>query len=311
MSPIFRFAPSPNGYLHLGHAFSAIFTAEAAKAAGGTMLLRIEDIDRERCKPEFEAAIFEDLRWLGLTWPEPVMRQSDRLEVYFEAAKGLRARDLLYPCFCSRSEIALKSTGTDPDGAPLYPGTCRHLTDTQVAEKIVAGKQPQYRLDMAAALKVTGHLMVSEPALSGDKVLLGAKRAANPERWGDVVLVRKDTPTSYHLAVVVDDAEQKVTHVTRGMDLYHATDVHVVLQSLLGLPSPLYSHHDLVLTEAGDEKLSKSKGSPALTGSPRGGVDGRGCAETAGVRLGEIDAASTPSTGCHPCEGRDLAFSSR
>jgi glutamyl-Q tRNA(Asp) synthetase len=264
MSPIFRFAPSPNGYLHLGHAFSALFTAGAAKAAGGTMLLRIEDIDRERCKPEYDAAIREDLHWLGLSWPEPVMRQSDRFEAYFEAAKSLRARDLLYPCFCSRNEVALKAKGTDPDGAPLYPGTCRHLTDTQVAEKIVAGKQPQYRLDMAAALKVTGHLMVSEPALSDDKLLPGAKRAANPERWGDVVLVRKDVPTSYHLAVVVDDAAQGVTHVTRGMDLYHATDVHVVLQSLLGLPSPLYSHHELVLADEGDEKLSKSKGSPSL-----------------------------------------------
>lgn len=264
MSPIFRFAPSPNGYLHLGHAYSALFTAESAKAAGGTMLLRIEDIDGERCKPEYDAAIIEDLKWLGLTWPEPVMRQSRRFEAYFAAAKGLRARDLLYPCFCSRNDIALKATATDPDGAALYPGTCRHLTDTQVAEKIVAGKTPQYRLDMAAALKVTGHLMVSEPLAEGDILLLGAQRAARPERWGDIVLVRKDTPASYHLAVVVDDAAQKVTHVTRGMDLYHATDIHVVLQSLLGLPSPVYIHHELVMTEAGDEKLSKSKGSPSL-----------------------------------------------
>jgi glutamyl-Q tRNA(Asp) synthetase len=264
MSPIFRFAPSPNGYLHLGHAYSAIFTAEAAKAAGGKMLLRIEDIDRERCKPEFEAAIFEDLKWLGLSWPEPVVRQSDRFEVYFEAAKSLRARNLLYPCFCSRNEIAAKATATDPDGAPFYPGTCRHLTDVQVAEKIVAGKQPQYRLDMEAALKVTGHLMVSEPLIDREVVLGGAKRAAYPERWGDVVLVRKDVPASYHLSVVVDDAWQKITHVTRGRDLYHATDIHVVLQKLLDLPSPLYHHHELVMAEAGDEKLSKSKGSPAL-----------------------------------------------
>jgi glutamyl-Q tRNA(Asp) synthetase len=264
MSPIFRFAPSPNGYLHLGHAYSALFTAEAAKAVGGTMLLRIEDIDRERCKPEYDAAILEDLKWLGLTWPEPVMRQSRRFEAYFEAAKNLRARDLLYPCFCSRNEIALKSTATDPDGAPLYPGTCRHLTDKQVAERIVAGKQPQYRLNMEAALEVTGHLLVSEPLVAGDKLLAGAQRAATPERWGDVVIVRKDTPTSYHLAVVVDDAAQGVTHVTRGMDLYDATDVHVVLQRLLGLPSPLYLHHQLVMTETSDEKLSKSKGSPSL-----------------------------------------------
>jgi glutamyl-Q tRNA(Asp) synthetase len=264
MSPIFRFAPSPNGYLHLGHAFSALFTAEAARAVGGTMLLRIEDIDRERCRPEYDAAILEDLKWLGLSWPEPVMRQSRRFEAYFEAAKSLRARDLLYPCFCSRNEIALKATGTDPDGAPFYPGTCRHLTDRQVAERIVAGKQPQYRLDMEAALEITGHLLVSEPLMAGDKLLAGAKRGANPQHWGDVVLVRKDTPTSYHLAVVVDDAAQGVTHVTRGMDLYHATDIHVVLQSLLDLPSPLYLHHQLVMTDAGDEKLSKSKGSPSL-----------------------------------------------
>ena len=264
MSPIFRFAPSPNGYLHLGHAYSAIFTAEAAKAAGGKMLLRIEDIDTERCKPEFEAAIFEDLKWLGLRWPEPVVRQSHRFEVYFEAAKKLRARNLLYPCFCSRTEIAQKATAKDPDGGPVYPGTCRHLTDVQVAEKIVAGKQPQYRLDMEAALKATGHLMVSEPLIDGEVVLGGAKRAAYPERWGDVVIVRKDVPTSYHLAVVIDDAWQKITHVTRGMDLYHATDIQEVLQQLLDLPSPLYHHHELVRTQAGDEKLSKSKGSPAL-----------------------------------------------
>ena len=264
MSPIFRFAPSPNGFLHLGHAYSAIFTAEAAKAAGGKMLLRIEDIDQERCKPEFEAAVFEDLKWLGLTWPEPVVRQSQRFDVYFGAAKKLRARNLLYPCFCSRHEVALKATAEDPDGGPVYPGTCRHLTDVQVAEKIVAGKQPQYRLDMEAALKATGHLMVSEPLIDGEVVLGGAKRAAYPERWGDVVIVRKDVPTSYHLAVVIDDAWQKITHVTRGMDLYHATDIQVVLQKLLDLPSPLYHHHELVMTQTGDEKLSKSKGSPAL-----------------------------------------------
>lgn len=263
MSPIFRFAPSPNGYLHLGHAYSALFTADAAKAAGGSMLLRIEDIDRARCKPEFDAAIIEDLHWLGLTWPEPVMRQSERFEAYFEAARTLRKRDLLYPCFCSRSAIALAATGTDPDGAPLYPGTCRHLSDTEVAERIVAGKQPQYRLRMDAALKQTGHLMVSEPAVSGDRLLLGAKRAAHPERWGDVVLVRKDTPTSYHLAVVVDDAAQGVTHVTRGMDLHAATDVHVVLQKLLDLPSPYYIHHELVVDDT-DQKLSKSRTSTPL-----------------------------------------------
>jgi glutamyl-Q tRNA(Asp) synthetase len=264
MSSIFRFAPSPNGYLHLGHAFSALFTAEAAAAMDGVMLLRIEDIDRERCKPEYDAALIEDLHWLGLDWPEPVMRQSRRFEAYFEAARDLRARDLLYPCFCSRNDIALRATRTDPDGGPLYPGTCRHLTDTQVAERIVAGKQPQYRLDMAAALKITGDLMVNEPVLHGDRFLAGARRAAHPEYWGDVVIVRKDVPTSYHLAVVVDDAAQGVTHVTRGRDLYHATDIHVVLQRLLGLPSPLYLHHELVMTEAGDEKLSKSRGSPSL-----------------------------------------------
>lgn len=263
--PILRFAPSPNGYLHLGHAFSVLFTWHAAQTLGGMALLRIEDIDRARCKPEYDAATFEDLSWLGLTWPEPVMRQSERFAVYREAAEKLKEMRLLYPCFCSRTEIASKATGRDPDGAPLYPGTCRHLS----AGRMNDGSAPvSWRLDMDRALAEIGtkeRLVINEIPVSDHELLLGdhQTRQADPMRWGDVVLVRKETPTSYHLSVVVDDAAQGVTHVTRGMDLFAATDIHVLLQRLLGLPSPVYAHHRLI-TDAHDIKLAKSSGSPPL-----------------------------------------------
>lgn len=260
--PIFRFAPSPNGYLHLGHAYSALFTAYWAKELGGTMLLRIEDIDLTRCRPEYRAAIFEDLGWLGLSWPEPVRCQSEHFADYRAAAAQLRDNGLLYPCFCSRSDVkALAGGQRDPDGAPLYPGTCRALSDAERETRIAAGQPVQWRLDMARAVADAGSVLIHETL--PDPASPVSVRRADPERWGDVVIVRKDTDTSYLLSVVVDDALQRVTHVTRGMDLYAATDIHVLLQALLGLPSSVYCHHDLVL-DAAREKLAKSKGSQSL-----------------------------------------------
>jgi glutamyl-Q tRNA(Asp) synthetase len=264
--PIFRFAPSPNGYLHLGHAYSALFTLRAAEEVGGSVLLRIEDIDTARCKPEYDAAILEDLEWLGFRWPGPVIRQSSRFRAYEKAARTLRNAGLLYPCFCSRQEIAAASTQSDPDGAPIYPRSCRHLSTIEVERRLAAGNPVQWRLKMDEAQEEIGDVLVIRecPVTDRDVIFRDERpRAAEPGRWGDVVLVRKDTPTSYHLSVVVDDAEQGVTHVTRGMDLYAATDVHVLVQALFGFPSPVYAHHGLV-TDAADLKLAKSAGAPAL-----------------------------------------------
>ena len=259
--PVLRFAPSPNGLLHLGHALSALVTWKAAEVLGGTALLRIEDIDVQRCKPEFTQAVFEDLHWLGLTWPEPVLIQSERFDLYAEAANQLRDADLLYPCFCSRTEIAERATGTDPDGASLYPGTCRHLSNAERIERLERGDPVQFRLDTDTARERTGMLTYSVigPTLHDRPQI----RYARPDRWGDVVLQRKDTPTSYHLSVVVDDAAQGITHVTRGRDLEAATDIHVLLQMLLGLSTPTYHFHRLLLGDDG-EKLAKSKGSQSL-----------------------------------------------
>jgi glutamyl-Q tRNA(Asp) synthetase len=259
--PILRFAPSPNGRLHLGHAFSALVTWRDAAALGGTALLRIEDIDTERCKPEFVDAIYEDLHWLGLNWPEPVMIQSERLDVYAEAGNNLRDQGLLYPCFCSRGDIAAKAGDTDPDGAPLYPGTCKHLHRGEQIERLQRGDPVQFRLDTERAMARTGMLTftIVGPLITDRPQI----RHARPERWGDVVLQRKGTATSYHLSVVVDDAAQGVTHVTRGRDMEAATDIHVLLQMLLGLPSPIYHFHRLILDAEG-KKLAKSKGSRSL-----------------------------------------------
>lgn len=259
--PVLRFAPSPNGLLHLGHAHSALYTWQAAALLGGTALLRIEDIDAERSKPEFTAAILADLHWLGLRWPEPVMLQSEHMDVYAEAGNQLRRQALLYPCFCSRSQIAAAATATDPEGAPLYPGTCRHLDRGEQIERLESGDPVQFRLDIGAAMErvgmltftVVGPLVTDRPQI----------RYARPERWGDVVLQRKGTPTSYHLSVVVDDAAQGVTHVTRGRDMEVATDIHALLQMLLGLPSPIYNFHRLILDDTG-RKLSKSRQSQSL-----------------------------------------------
>jgi glutamyl-Q tRNA(Asp) synthetase len=253
--PTLRFAPSPNGYLHLGHAFSALYTDLWARRLGGQFLLRLEDTDITRCKPEFADAIIEDLLWLGLDWPEPVMVQSQRFPLYAAQAHRLDALDLLYPCDCSRQEIAARATGTDPDGAPLYDGKCR------IHGLAGEGRPIQTRLDMAAALALTGPLTftLAQPTpLDRPQI-----RYARPALWGDFVIQRKGTPTSYHLSVVIDDAAQAITHVTRGRDMEPATDLHVLLQMLLGLPQPLYNFHSLILGEDG-RKLSKSKGSPSL-----------------------------------------------
>jgi glutamyl-Q tRNA(Asp) synthetase len=261
--PIFRFAPSPNGYLHLGHALSALLNFDMARAAGGRFLLRIEDIDAARCRPEFEAAITEDLVWLGLEWEEPVRRQSEHLDDYRAALDRLAGQGLIYPSFESRAEIARLvaerqvhgAWPRDPDGAPLYPGSARKLPAGERARLLAAGAAYALRLDMQRAAAQTGALDWTETG-AGPNGETGTV-AARPEAWGDVVLGRKETPTSYHLSVVVDDARQGVTHVVRGQDLFWSTSVHRPLQALLGLPAPVYHHHRLILDDQG-RKLSKS-----------------------------------------------------
>jgi glutamyl-Q tRNA(Asp) synthetase len=245
---VFRFAPSPNGLLHLGHAYSALLNADLAQAAGGRLLLRIEDIDATRCRPEYEQAIYDDLRWLGVTWEQPVRRQSEHYDDYRAALAKLDALGLIYPSFESRAEIARMAAGQDPDGAPLYSGAGKTLSAAERRRRIDAGEPYALRLDMNAAIARVGPLHWDE---SGTAV------AADPKAWGDVVLARKETPTSYHLSVVVDDAAQGVTDIVRGQDLYHATSVHRLLQALLGLPAPRYRHHRLIL-DADGRKLSKS-----------------------------------------------------
>lgn len=267
--PVFRFAPSPNGFLHLGHARSALLNFDLAQRTGGRMLLRIEDIDTTRCRPEYEQAIYEDLAWLGIAWEEPVRRQSEHLPLYREAVERLTRDGLIYPAFESRTEVARlvsekEKSGSwprDPDGAPVYPGTGRQLTAADRAEKLRTGAPYALRLDMAKALVRTGPLSWKEEGEGAGGET--GNVPAQPEQWGDVILARKDTPTSYHLSVVIDDALQGVTHVVRGQDLFWATGVHRLLQQLLGLPQPIYRHHALVLDEAG-QKLSKSTRSTAL-----------------------------------------------
>jgi glutamyl-Q tRNA(Asp) synthetase len=262
--PVFRFAPSPNGFLHLGHAFSALFTQQAARAHGGRLLLRIEDIDGGRSRPEFEAAIYEDLAWLGFEWERPVRRQSEHLDAYASAVARLEALGLVYPCFATRREIveAVAAKGKlgecDPDGAPLYPGLYRNTPRRFSEARIAAGEPYALRLDMKAAAalareKTGGAIGFRSLAADGGV----AAREARPERWGDIILARKDIPTSYHIAVVTDDALQGVTHVTRGTDLLAATDIHRLLQLLLDLPEPIYCHHRLIVDQYG-RKLSKS-----------------------------------------------------
>jgi len=259
--PVFRFAPSPNGELHLGHALSALVGYEQARARGGRFLLRIEDIDVGRSRERFVAGIFEDLAWLGLTWEEPVVFQSRRMPAYGEAASKLEAMGLVYPCFATRAEIEAAAAGgrTDPDGAPLYPGLYKGCDAQEIAQRTAAGEPFALRLDMGRALAAAAGKLQGAGLTFAELGDDGAAQtvAACPERWGDAVIVRKDVPTSYHLAVVVDDAWQGVTQVTRGRDLFAATDLHRLLQVLLDLPAPLYHHHRLITNEQG-RKLAKS-----------------------------------------------------
>ncbi|MCX5514428.1 tRNA glutamyl-Q(34) synthetase GluQRS [Kaistia algarum] len=270
---IFRFAPSPNGPLHLGHALSACLNADLADAAGGRFLLRMEDIDLARCRPEFERAISADLHWLGLSWEEPVRRQSEHLDDYRAALDRLDTMGLVYPSFLTRAEIRERTTDPawprGPDGAPLYPGDDRDLSPAEALGRIEAGEPYALRLRMAEALRRGGPLTFFETGAgpSGET----GRIEARPERWGDVILARKEIPTSYHLSVVVDDALQGVTDVVRGEDLFHATAVHRLLQVLLGLPEPTYRHHALIYDAPG-RKLSKSDGDTGLAELREAGI---------------------------------------
>ncbi len=272
-----RFAPSPNGALHLGHAYSALFNERTAAEIGGRLLLRIEDLDPTRCKREHEAAILEDLAWLGLRFDEPPRRQSEYTAGYAAALERLSEGGLAYPCFCSRAEVENASAGRrDPDDAPFYAGTCRGLARDEALNRLARGERAAWRLDMQRALEA-----VQEPLFWTEygEGAIPSEHLAAPAVWGDVVLRGRDLAASYHLAVVVDDARQAVTDVVRGRDLFSATAIHRLLQALLGLPTPRYRHHRLVLDPSG-EKLSKSRQSLSL-----------GALRERGVSSGEIRAA--------------------
>ncbi len=265
-APVTRFAPSPTGELHLGHAYSALFAERAARRGGGRFLIRIEDIDAGRCRPEFEAAIFDDLAWLGLAWETPVRRQSEHMADYAAVLDRLAAMDLLYPCFCSRKEIAVElvAAGQAPHGheGPLYPGTCRALDPGLRAERIASGMGYALRLDVARATHRAGQLDWTDGEMG--------RVEARPETFGDVVLARKDTPASYHLACAWDDHLQGVTLVTRGADLFPATHVHRLLQALLGLPTPEYHHHRLLTDETGRRLAKRDRAQSLRTLRDRG-----------------------------------------
>lgn len=274
MQPVFRFAPSPNGYLHLGHAYSALLNQQLAHQAGGRFLLRIEDIDTVRCRTELVDAVFEDLHWLGLSWEEPVLRQSEHFARYRAALDHLDGEGLIYPCFCSRGDIAKavarhENAGCvwprDPDGAPVYTGNCRQMPANERAQRSARGEPYVLRLNMKGALeRYAGDLSWSE--FGEGRVLV------DPALWGDVVLARRDVPTSYHLSVVADDGLQGVTDIVRGRDLFHATAIHRLLQIALGLPQPRYRHHALLLDEEG-KKLAKSRVSTPIRTLRTAGVD--------------------------------------
>ncbi|HEU4961301.1 MAG TPA: tRNA glutamyl-Q(34) synthetase GluQRS [Sphingomonas sp.] len=267
-----RFAPSPTGRLHLGHAFSAIQAHDVARGRGGAFLLRIEDIDGTRSRREHVAAILADLAWLGLAWDGEVVFQSQRLDRYAAALDRLKATGLVYPCFCTRADIAreIAAAGSAPHGpdGPVYPGTCRSLGEEERAARMA--EPHAWRLDMAKAVAGAGPLVWHDE--------LAGEQAADPARFGDVVLARKDAPSSYHLAVTVDDAAQGVSHVVRGADLFAATHVHRLLQALLDLPTPVWRHHPL-LTDAAGNRLAKRTGAPTLEDVRLAGVDGRALAD--------------------------------
>jgi glutamyl-Q tRNA(Asp) synthetase len=263
--PIFRFAPSPNGELHLGHAYSALLNAEMARKGGGRLLLRIEDIDTARCTPEFEAGIYRDLEWLGIEWEKPARRQSEHFAEYSKLLDRLIKDELVYPAFMSRGEMRAhiaeaegrgRAWPRDPDGAPLYPGLDKALSARERKQRMTGGAPFAWRLDTAAAMASLGRPLtwteLSDSAMSSTRTI-----EARPDLWGDVVLARRDTPTSYHLSVVADDALQDVTHVVRGLDLFPATGIHRLLQEVLSLPEPTYFHHRLIMGPDG-RKLSKS-----------------------------------------------------
>jgi glutamyl-Q tRNA(Asp) synthetase len=273
-----RFAPSPTGFLHLGHAFAALTAFETARAAGGRFLLRIEDIDKTRCRPDYESSILEDLRWLGLSWEEPVRRQSEHFADYAAALDKLLAAELLYPCFCTRKDIAeeIARAGIAPQASelspegPLYPGTCRGMSEAARGRRIAEGVPHALRLDVARAKqRMAGYLTFEERGREphGETGI----QIARPELFGDVVLARKELPASYHLAVVVDDALQGVTLVTRGEDLFPATHIQRLLQALLEVPSPAYAHHRLILDAQG-KKFSKRDRAATLAGLRESGA---------------------------------------
>ena len=272
MHAVTRFAPSPTGRLHLGHAFSALMAHDFARERGGTFLLRIEDIDRGRARAEYVDGIFEDLLWLGLEWDGELIYQSERLPLYARALATLNARGLIYPCFCTRADIAASAAAPHgPDGA-VYPGTCRGRADPDLS------RPHAWRLDVAQASAMAGPLYWMDEE---------TEVQAEPEAFGDVVLARKDAPASYHLAVTLDDEAQGVTDVVRGRDLFASTDVHRLLQALLGLPVPHYRHHALLTDDKG-ERLAKRHAAPTLTDLRASGADPAGLVE--GFRSGQMPA---------------------
>lgn len=265
---VYRFAPSPNGFLHLGHALSAFLNHDMAKEIGGQFLLRIEDIDLTRCTPEFEEMIYRDLAWLGLDWEKPVRRQSEHFDAYGKALDRLRGMGLVYPAFLTRGAVKTRvaeheANGTawprDPGGSPLYPDTDRSRSEDERSDLIARGTKHAWRLDLAKAADLIRRPLTWQEAGAGNLAII----EADPAIWGDVVLSRSDAPSSYHLSVVVDDALQGITHVVRGQDLYAATAVHRLLQELLDFPEPVYHHHRLILGSDG-RKLSKSEGSTGI-----------------------------------------------
>lgn len=268
MSITTRFAPSPTGHLHLGHAAAALFAWRAARAAGGRFLLRLEDIDPTRCRAEFADAILEDLAWLGLDWDGQMRVQSAHLPEYAATLATLRARGLLYPCFCTRAAIARELADSAnaphaPDGAPLYPGTCRGRDPAEAAALVATGTPHAWRLDMARAVAMVGPLDWNEAG--------HGRIVADPASFGDIVLARRETPASYHLCVTHDDAAQAVTLVTRGEDLRPATAVHRLLQTLMGWPAPDYAHHRVLIGPDG-KRLSKRDGAASLRGLRAAGL---------------------------------------
>jgi len=280
--PVFRFAPSPNGLLHLGHACSALVNQRLARESGGVLLLRIEDLDTVRCTPENEAMMLEDLAWIGFGWDGEPRRQSEHFAEYGAALTRLLDDGLAYRAFMSRGDIRREvarresqgaSWPADPDGAPLYPGDERGWTAERIAGRVAARDDHAFRLDMARALARIGGPLFWEESGQGPGGETG-RVAADPAAWGDVVLGRRDAPASYHLACVLDDAVQGVTDVVRGMDLFHATAVHRVLQEVFGQPAPRYRHHRLILGADG-RKLSKSRHSTALRHLREAGVTAR------------------------------------